>query len=117
MLTKITVVDKLDKSSGLHSTITIEIQMAAYQVCTVKTTVSPRLMMLWRMWMVLVLFQAVSCEDCKPTQTGKCQFPFVMDNVSLHTCTWYRSYLTGGYPWCSTEGETEQEMIPGLLSD
>lgn len=49
---------------------------------------------------MLVLVQAVSCAG---DEGEGCQFPFVFNNVTLHSCTWYRSYGTGGYPWCATE--------------
>ena len=66
-----------------------------------------------RMWRVLVLFQAVSGagdERCQPAPDGRCQFPFVMNDITLHSCTWYRSYSTGGYPWCASESGTVDDF-------
>ena len=66
---------------------------------------------------MLVLLQAASCAGdagCHPAQDGRCKFPFVMNNISLRACTWYRSYGTAGYPWCATEGGDRRCF---LLSD
>ena len=66
---------------------------------------------------MLVLFQAVSCagDKCQPSQEGNCQFPFVMNNITLHSCTWYRSYITGGYPWCATKGGAGDVFWPLII--
>ena len=77
-----------------------------------------RLVRTWRTWRMLLLVPAVSCagdEGCQPARDGRCQFPFVMNNMTLHSCTWYRSYGTGGYPWCATQGEAGVQEISDLI--